>query len=75
MLHGTNTFPHETMQGCVKGGMTRCNVNELVLWRYSAYVKANTGKVPLTELMEKGTSLIQEDCEKWMDVLGSSGKA
>lgn len=75
VLHGTNTFPEDTMRNCIKGGMTRCNVNELVLHKYSAYVKENTGKVPLTELMEKGTDLIQELVEHWMDVMGSSGKA
>ncbi len=55
--------------------MTRCNVNELVLHKYSKYVAENTGKVPLTELMGKGTDLIQEMIEYQMDVMGSTGKA
>ncbi|KAI9640100.1 hypothetical protein NHQ30_011502 [Ciborinia camelliae] len=75
VLHGTNTFPDDTMRDCIKGGMTRCNVNDLVLSTYSKYVAENTGKVPLTELMEKGTSLIQELIEYQMDVMGSTGKA
>lgn len=75
VLHGTNTFPDEIMQGCIKGGMTRCNVNDLVLHKYNKYVAENTGKVPLTELMGKGTSLIQELIEYQMDVMGSTGKA
>lgn len=75
VLHGTNTFPDATMQGCIKGGMTRCNVNELVLYNYNKYVAENTGKVPLTELMGEGTRLIQEQIEYQMDVMGSSGKA
>ena len=75
VLHGTNTFPDATMQGCIKGGMTRCNVNELVLHKYSKYVAENTRKVPLTELMAKGTDLIQELIEYQMDVMGSTGKA
>jgi fructose-bisphosphate aldolase class II len=75
VLHGTNTFPDEIMKACVKGGMTRCNVNELVLHKYSKYVAENTGKVPLTELMGKGTDLIQELIEHQMDVMGSTGKA
>jgi fructose-bisphosphate aldolase class II len=74
VLHGTNTFPDETMKGCIKGGMTRCNVNELVLHKYSKYVVENTGKVPLTELIEQGT-LIQELVEYQMDIMGSTGKA
>ena len=55
--------------------MTRCNVNDVVLWKYNRYVKEITGKVPLTELMEQGTQLIQERMEWLMDQLGSSGKA
>jgi fructose-bisphosphate aldolase class II len=74
VLHGTNTFPDATMQNCIKGGMTRCNVNDLVLHTYSKYVAENTGKVPLTELMGKGTDLIQELIEYQMDVMGSAGK-
>jgi len=62
------------MQNCIKGGMTRCNVNELVLHKYSKYVAENTVKTPLTELMAKGTDLIQELIEYQMDVMGSTGK-
>jgi len=75
VLHGTNEFTGEILQKCVKAGMTRLNVNELVLWRYNHYVKENTGKVPLTDLMENGTQLIQERLEWMMDIVGSSGKA
>ncbi|CZT48668.1 related to fructose-bisphosphate aldolase [Rhynchosporium secalis] len=75
VLHGTNTFPDATMQGCIKGGMTRCNVNELVLSNYNKFVAENTGKIPLTELMGKGTDLIQELIEYQMDVMGSTGRA
>lgn len=50
-------------------------MNELVLHTYNKYVAENTGKVPLTELMGKGTDLIQELVEHWMDVMGSTGKA
>ena len=63
------------MRGCIEGGMTRCNVNELVLHKYSNYAAENMGKVPLTELMAKGTGLIQELIEHWMDIMGSTGKA
>jgi fructose-bisphosphate aldolase class II len=63
------------MRACVKGGMTRCNANELVLHKYSKYVLENTGNIPLTELMAKGTDLIQELIEHQMDVIGSSGKS
>lgn len=75
VLHGTNEFPTDIMAKCIERGVTRINVNKLVLSDYNAYVKENTGKIPLTQLMEKGTSLIQKQMEDWMDAIGSSGKA
>lgn len=63
------------MAKCIDRGVTRINVNKLVLENYNQYVAKNTGQVPLTQLMEKGTDLIQELTEKWMDAIGSSGKA
>ena len=71
MFHGTN----DTMRGCIDGGMTRCNVNELVLHKYDKYMAENTGKVPSTELMAKGTDLVQDMIEYQMDVMGSTGRA
>nr|POE47183.1 putative fructose-bisphosphate aldolase [Quercus suber] len=75
VLHGTNEFTPEIMAKCVERGVTRVNVNKLVLSKYNKYVADNTGKIPLTQLMEQGTALIQELCEQWMDHLGCSGKA
>lgn len=75
VLHGTNEFPHDIMAKCIERGVTRINVNKLVLSNYNAYVEEKTGKVPLTKLMEEGTALIQKQTEEWMDAIGSSGKA
>lgn len=74
-MHGTNEFTAEILRSCVERGMTRLNVNDLVLGSYNEYVRDNTGKLPLTELMEQGTQLIQDRLEWMMDVIGSSGKA
>lgn len=63
------------MQKCIKLGVTRVNVNKLVMDPYFEYAEKNTGKKPLTELMNEGTDLIQKMCEEWMDHIGSSGKA
>lgn len=60
---------------CISRGVTRINVNKLVLSDYNAYVEKNTGKVPLTQLLEKGTELIQKQCEGWMDAIHCSDKA
>ncbi|EMC97768.1 hypothetical protein BAUCODRAFT_66832 [Baudoinia panamericana UAMH 10762] len=75
VLHGTNEFPPDIMKKCIERGVTRINVNKLVLSDYNEYVAKSTGKVPLTQLLEKGTALMQAQCEQWMDDIGSSGKA
>lgn len=75
VLHGTNEFTPEIMAKCIERGITRVNVNKLVLSRYNKFIEENTGKIPLTQLLEKGTALIQAQCEEWMDSLGCSGKA
>jgi len=75
VMHGTNEFIPEITAKCIERGVTRINVNKMVLSDYFEYTNANTGKVPLTTLLEKGTSLIQAQCESWMDHIGCSGKA
>ena len=75
VLHGTNGFPPDIMQKCISYGVTRVNVNKLVMDPYFEYAEKNTGKKPLTSLMNEGTDLIQKACEDWMDHIGSSGKA
>ena len=50
-------------------------MNELVLHKYDKYMAENTGKVPSTELMAKGTDLVQDMIEYQMDVMGSTGRA
>lgn len=75
VLHGTNEFTSEILNKCIERGVTRINVNKLVLSEYSAYIAAHTGRLPLTEVIEEGTSLIQAQCEHWIDMIGSAGKA
>lgn len=74
-MHGTNGFPPDIMQKCIDRGVTRVNVNKLVMDPYFEYTSQKTGKVPLTEQMVEGTNLIQKAAEQWMDWIGSSGKA
>lgn len=75
VLHGTNEFIPEILNKCIERGVTRVNVNKMVLSDYFEYTNANTGKVPLTELLETGTAKIQAQCEGWMDAMGCAGKA
>ncbi|KAK9460638.1 ketose-bisphosphate aldolase [Lipomyces oligophaga] len=75
VLHGTNGFPDDIMANCVKHGITRCNVNKLVLKPYSEYYRAHAASTILTELIDEGILLIQREVEHQLDVMGASGKA
>lgn len=74
VLHGTNDFSPELTQACIKAGVTKVNVNKLVLdpWHDNLHSKATR---PLTELMETGIQVLAEEVQRWMDIVGSSGKA
>jgi fructose-bisphosphate aldolase class II len=67
VMHGTNEFTGEILEECVKAGMTRLNVNDLVLCDYNEFYKKQWREMPVTELMEEGTRKIQERIE-WMMV-------
>lgn len=75
VLHGTNEFIPEILNKCIERGVTRVNVNKMVLSDYLEYIAQKTGKVPLTTVLDEGTQLIQKQCEGWMDAMGCSGKA
>jgi fructose-bisphosphate aldolase class II len=75
VLHGTNDFPEETMKRCIDGGVSKVNVNKLVLDDYLIHLKAKAPTMSLTGLMEDGVTEIQKLMEWQMDVCGSTGKA
>ncbi|KAL5610202.1 hypothetical protein FOVSG1_004883 [Fusarium oxysporum f. sp. vasinfectum] len=75
VLHGTNDFPEDIMKGCIKGGVSKVNVNKLVLDDYLIHIKEQASKLNLTTLMEEGVEKAQKLTEWQMDVCGSTGKA
>ncbi|KAJ5119217.1 fructose-bisphosphate aldolase [Penicillium atrosanguineum] len=74
VLHGTNDFSPELTQECIRAGVTKINVNKLVLDPWLDNLRANATR-PFTELMSQGILLLAEEMERWMDIVGSSGKA
>ncbi|KAK8219053.1 tagatose 1,6-diphosphate aldolase [Phyllosticta capitalensis] len=74
-LHGTNSFAPELMKQCIAAGVSKINVNKLVLDDYLDHFAANAGKIPLTTLMEQGVEQVIGLTAAWMDHCGSSGKA
>jgi fructose-bisphosphate aldolase class II len=63
------------MKKCIKGGVSKVNVNKLILNDYLEHLKKNASKLSLTTLMEDGVKEVQRLMEWQMDVCGSTGKA
>lgn len=63
------------MKKCIKGGVSKVNVNKLILDDYLEHLKKNASKLPLTTLIEEGVKEVQRLMEWQMDVCGSTGKA
>lgn len=74
VLHGTNDFPPELTQACIKAGVTKLNVNKLILDPWHDNLRENATR-PLTELMDMGIQILAKETGRWMDIVGSTGKA
>lgn len=63
------------MKACISGGVSKVNVNKLVLDDYLVHIQEQASKLNLTTLMEQGVEKAQKLTEWQMDVCGSTGKA
>ena len=73
VAHGTDPFTPEIYEKLIGTGISKVNINKTMNNRYMDLQKE--GKLGLTALMEEGTKRMQEELERNMDVLGSTGKA
>ncbi|KAJ5692773.1 hypothetical protein N7462_002196 [Penicillium macrosclerotiorum] len=71
VLHGTNDFSPDLARACIQAGVTKFNVNKLVLDPWHANLRANATR-PLTDLMRTGIEILTNEMKRWMDILGSS---
>ena len=63
------------MRKCINCGVSKVNVNKLILDDYLQHLRKNASKLSLTVLMEEGAKEVQRLMEWQMDVCGSTGKA
>ncbi|KAK5678294.1 hypothetical protein LTS10_009466 [Elasticomyces elasticus] len=75
VLHGTNDFEEDVMRKCIAGGVSKINVNKLVLDTYNEHIKAAAPSTVLTKLMEEGVDKVASLTELWMHRCGSAGRA
>lgn len=73
VLHGTNDFSPELSKACIEAGVSKFNVNKLVLDPWYDYIRANINK-PITQVIDEGIEVLIQSMERWMDIMGSSGK-
>ena len=73
VLHGTNSFTADLTRQCVGAGISKVNVNKLVLSDYLDYLANHQEGTPLTALLEEGVVKIQAAVGEQMDACGSSG--
>jgi len=74
VLHGTDGFDPEIYGKCIGHGITKVNINGVMNKEYKK-MRNEQPDLIVTEMMEKGTKVMQDVVEHNMDMLGSSGKA
>ncbi|KAJ9133456.1 Tagatose-diphosphate aldolase [Pleurostoma richardsiae] len=75
VLHGTNDFSEAVMKKCITSGISKVNVNKLVLDDYLVFAKNTAPQLPVTSAVEQGIEETRRLVEWQMDVCGSTGKA
>lgn len=75
MLHGTNGFAPDLMKECIAAGVSKINVNRLVLDDYYTHLRAEVSNTTHTNLMEEGVKKVINQTIEWMEICGSAGKA
>lgn len=74
VLHGTNDFSPELVKECVAAGVTKLNVNKLLLEVWSAWMKEHAGE-GITRQINGGMEVLKKEVVRWMEICGSAGKA
>ncbi|KAF2809018.1 aldolase [Mytilinidion resinicola] len=74
VLHGTNDFDEATMRRCIGLGVSKINVNKLVLDGYLVHLKEKASTLGLTTLVE-GVEKVVKLMEWQFEVCYSAGKA
>jgi fructose-bisphosphate aldolase class II len=74
VLHGADPFNEEIFRNCMKGGVTKININKGMNNHYAWKQEEMRGK-PLTSVIEAGTLAMQKAIENYMHWFGSAGKA
>lgn len=75
VLHGTNGFPDDLTRQCIACGVSKINVNKLVLDDYNKHLQSQASSLPQTQLIDEGTEHVVRMQEQQMVVAGSAAKS
>ncbi|KAK3634242.1 hypothetical protein LTR56_015449 [Elasticomyces elasticus] len=67
VLHGTNGFPDDVTRACITKGVSKINVNKLVLEDWNTHMRENASQMLLTQFMEEGVKHVVAMQEHQMD--------
>lgn len=63
------------LKECIEAGVAKVNLNDAINDHFTEVMQEKAGKAPLTALLEEATDRMQAAVEKFMDHMGSTGKA
>lgn len=75
VLHGTSAFDQSLFRECIRGGITKINVNKQLIDPWRTMMEKREKFLPITKLMEDSMDIFQAEVERLMDECESSGKA
>jgi len=73
--HGTDELPDRLFQAIVKCGVTKFNVNSWCRDKATAVYGEKFPHTPFPDVTEEATEAFAAECERFMKLLGSAGKA
>ncbi|GAB7365421.1 hypothetical protein MBLNU230_g6499t1 [Neophaeotheca triangularis] len=75
VIHGTNGWAPKVTQQCIRMGVSKINVNKLVLEDWTEHFQKNASSMMLTKFMEDGVEIVVKKQEEQMDACWSTSKA
>jgi fructose-bisphosphate aldolase class II len=74
VLRRTNGVQPELMKQCIAAGVTKININRLVLDDY-VHLRSEVNMISYTAVVEQGVGKVMDLTREWMEICGSAGKA
>jgi len=74
-LHGTDQLPDELFRECIASGISKFNINSWARDPYAKALVAGLQTKPFPEAVEEATEVFARECDRFLILFGSAGKA